>query len=57
MAESCFGCKFLFSRRYGDGSTTYFCTKNPGVVVGDYCTCCGDYKEPTPINNRCKKVI
>ncbi len=56
MAESCFGCKFLFSRRYGDGSTTYFCTKNPGVVVGDYCTCCGDYKEPTPINNRCKKV-
>lgn len=51
--DTCFGCKFLTSKYYGDGSTTYLCSKSPGIIVGEQCTCCGSNDNPTPLQGGC----
>ncbi len=54
MAETCFGCTFLLEKCWGDGSRTFSCKKKPGIVIGEYCSCCGDYREPKPLEDDCK---
>jgi len=54
-AESCFGCKNMTSKTYGDGTVVYGCEKTPGVVLavdGPF-----DIEIPIPIKEDCYEPV
>lgn len=61
---TCYGCKFLTSKIYADGTTLYGCALIPGLVIGetsafddDEPVRCEDFTVPARVDRSCGVII